>query len=362
MTTTLETLGYDSFFETNRINLGFGDFSVARVTAEHRGIYVVITENGEYSARLSGKLMHVALKREDYPAVGDWVVATKADDTTVSIRGILPRKTVLKRIFGDKNRQGEKTSTQVLGANIDVAFIVEAVGRDYNLNRYERYRTLAESAGIRPVFILNKTDLITIEELDIKLAEIQSRFPQIEIILTSVQSAESIDNLKSVLIAGETYCFLGSSGVGKSSLINMLRETITIKTEAISERTKRGKHVTTNREMYFLPEGGIVIDNPGIREVGLADTSEAVQDTFRTITALAKQCKFQDCTHIHEPGCAIRAAVESGDVQREAYDNFISLKKEADFYEMSEYEKRDKDRRFGKFIKSAKEDLKKFKR
>ena len=361
----IEDLGYDEFFESNRKNLKLGGFSVARVTVEYKGAYKVRNANGEYFAKITGKQIFHALSREDYPAVGDWVAITELNKEQAVIHSILPRKTVIKRKYSSKNE------TQIISTNIDVAFVVESVGRDYNLNRFERYFAIAANGGIKPAIILNKTDLISKEELDLKLAQLKDRFGDIDIILTSTMTNEGLNELKKYITRGKTYCFLGSSGVGKSSLINTLLGEHIIKTEDISLSTGRGKHATTNREMYFLParrslgeggeNGGIVIDNPGMREVGMTDVNEGIDDLFDQITVLAEKCKYIDCTHIREPGCAVLFALQSGVLDEGKYSNYINLKKEAEYYEMTELEKREKDKQFGKFIKKAKKELEKYK-
>ncbi|MDD5589999.1 MAG: ribosome small subunit-dependent GTPase A [Candidatus Portnoybacteria bacterium] len=348
----LEDLGYDIFFESNRKKLKLDNFSVGRVTAEHRGAYKVRSANGEYLARITGKQMFNASSREDYPAVGDWVALHELGEGQAVIRGVLPRKTCVKRKHGGKNE------TQIIATNIDVAFVVESVDRDYNLNRFERYFAIAVAGCIKPAIILNKVDLISKEDLDSKLIEIKNRFNHVDFIFTSTITSEGLDKLKAYIIKGKTYCFLGSSGVGKSSLINKLLGENIIKTEKISVSTDRGRHVTTGREMYFLENGGIVIDNPGMREVGMMDSSVGIDKLFDEITSFAKKCKFVDCTHIHEPGCEVLSALNSGKLDAGKYSNYINLKKENEYYEMTKIEKREKDRQFGKFIKKAKKQLK----
>ncbi len=358
----IEDLGYDTFFESNRKKLKLDSFSVARITAEYRGAYKVINQNGEFLAKITGKQMLDASSREDYPAVGDWVAITELDPDRAVIHGILSRKTIIKRKFGDKNKVGDKTETQVVGTNIDVAYVVESIDRDYNLNRFERYFVIARDGGVRPAIILNKIDLISKEELDSKLDRLKQRFNDINIIATSTVSDEGLDELKKHITYGKTYCFLGSSGVGKSSLINkLLGESGDIKTGDISSYSGRGKHITTSREMYFLKSGGIVIDNPGMREVGMTDMSAGIDSFFDEITALASKCKYVDCTHIHEPGCEVLSALKFGKLDESKYSNYISLKNETEHYEMTKLEKKEKDRQFGKFIKTAKKELKKYK-
>ncbi|TSC52327.1 MAG: ribosome-associated GTPase [Parcubacteria group bacterium LiPW_41] len=355
---TLEDFGYNSFFEEQKNRLGLDAFSVARVISEHREGYKVKNTNGEYFAKVTGKQIFSAVSREDYPAVGDWVVITEIDNEHAVIQSVLPRVTIMKRKHGDKNRTGEKNDIQIIATNIDIAFVIESVDRDYNLNRFERYFAIAENSGVKPAIILNKIDIISKEELDEKMIQLRNRFSSTDIIVTSIVSNEGLDNLRNYITKGKTYCFLGSSGVGKSSLINKLIGENTIKTGDISSYSGRGKHVTTARQMYFLENGGIVIDNPGIREVGMADVGQGIDTFFDEITDLALGCKYKDCTHVHESGCEVISAVNSGKLDKEKYSNYINLKKESEFYEMNDFEKREKDRQFGKFIKRAKKDLK----
>jgi ribosome biogenesis GTPase len=355
MNMELEDLGYNTFFESNRKKLKLDGFSVARVVSEYKGAYKVKNLDGEYFAKITGKRIFNASSREDYPAVGDWVSIKEQDAEWAVIRDILPRQTQIKRKYNNKN------GIQIIATNINVAFIVESIGRDYNLNRFERYFAIANDGGIRPTIILNKIDLISKEELDLKLTQIKNRFKDIDIILTSALVDIGLEKLRSYILPGYTYCFLGSSGVGKSSLINKLIEENAIETNDISFQTDRGKHTTTGREMYFLKNGGIVIDNPGMREVGMANTGKGVNNVFDEITELSKKCKFIDCSHISEPGCGVLLALASNELNVEKYANYINLKKETEFYEMSEVERREKDYKFGKFINKAKKEIKKYK-
>ena len=350
----IEDLGYDSFFESERAKLGLGGFPVARVIVEYKGAYKVKNENGEYLAKVTGKQMFNALSRKDYPAVGDWVSITDLGEGRAVIHKVLPRKTMIERKYSDKNE------TQVIGTNIDVAFAVESIGRDYNLNRFERYFAIAIAGGIKPAIILNKIDLISKEELDLKSAQIKNRFKDVDLILTSTVMDRGLEELRLYIEKGKTYCFLGSSGVGKSSLINKLLGENVIKIEDISLHAGRGRHATTSREMYFLENSGIVIDNPGMREVGMTDAGIGIDSLFDEITELAKGCKYADCTHAHESGCEVLAAIRSGKLDENKYNNYASLKKEAEYYEATDLERRQKDRQFGKFIKTTKDQLKKY--
>jgi ribosome biogenesis GTPase len=352
MSIKLEELGYDSFFESGRQALGLEDYAVARVIAEHRGAYKVKNGAGEYLAEITGKQMFAARSREDYPAVGDWVAITVLEPERAVIHRVLPRKTLLKR------RYGGRSEVQLIAANIDTAFIIESVDRDYNLNRFERYLAIVSDGNIEPVLVLNKIDLVSDEELDSMLSQISKRFKDIDALQTSAIRSDGLGDLAAHILKGKTHCLLGSSGVGKSSIINRLFEKDVIKTGAISQHTSKGKHTTTAREMYFLDNGGILIDNPGMREIGMADSDAGIEDVFDDITALSGNCRFRDCTHMHEPGCVIRKAIDRGELDEERFKNYVRLRKEAEYYEMTELEKREKDRRFGRSIKNWKKQQK----
>ena len=349
----LERLGYNDFFEPKRESLDLTQCSIARVIAEHKGTYRAKNTNGEYLAKITGKHVFNAKRREDFPAVGDWVVITMSDEETAIINEIFKRKTILSKKHN--NRKG----AQIIATNIDVAFIVESVGRDFNLNRFERYLVLINEGNIKPAIILNKVDLISSGELDMEIEQIKERFNDIDIILTSTITEQGLDELFEYIKEGKTYCFLGSSGVGKSSLINKLLGKSKIKTSEISSATGKGKHTTTSREMYFLENGGIVIDNPGTREVGIAEVTNSIENVFDEIHTLSKDCKYADCTHTHESGCAVLRALDNKSLDKDKYLNYIRLKKEAEHYEMDDVEKRGKDRKFGKFIKRSLKELKK---
>lgn len=325
--------------------------TIARVVAEYKEAYRVKSENGEYLARITGKQLFEAVNREDYPAVGDFVVIDELSGGKAVIRQVLPRKTVLKKKYS------KREDNQLIATNIDTAFIVGSPDRDYSLNRFERYLVLARDGGIEPVIIINKTDLISEVELHIKIAEIKKRFGDVEILLTSTVMETGLDALEKYISKGKTYCFLGSSGVGKSTLINKLLGKNDIKTAAISDTTGRGKHTTSAREMYFLKNGGIVIDNPGTREVGMGDLVKGIENVFDEIGLLSQNCRYSDCTHTNEPNCAILAAVEAGILDKDKYTNYQKLRKETEFYKMGEIERRAKDRKFGKFIKKAKNEM-----
>jgi ribosome biogenesis GTPase len=354
----LEDLGYNSFFEKGRNRLELGGFGVARVISESRGSYAIKDGEGEHVGKVTGKQMFSASSREDYPAVGDWVATEKADDENTVIHAVLPRHTILKRKRSDRTREGDRGNVQVIAANVDVAFVVGSVDRDYSPNRFERYFAMAREGGVIPALILNKIDLISKQEIQEKLTELQERLGDIALLPVSTATGEGLAALREYIAKGKTYCFLGSSGVGKSSLINALLGGNTIRTGGIALHSERGTHTTTVRQMHFLEGGGIVIDNPGIREVGLVDAEQGVEESFEDIVALARRCRYPDCTHTREPGCAIIRAVRAGRIDEEKYANYIALRKEASYREMTDAQKREKDRQFGKFLKKMKKGLK----
>ena len=327
----------------------------ARIIAEHKEAYILRSGSTEWSAKITGKMRFTASTREDYPAVGDWVLITPIDKEQAVIREILPRKTMLKR------KSAGKTDVQIIASNIDVAFIVQSPDRDYSLNRFERYFSLAESGGIKPAVVLNKIDLIDDLDLEWRISEIKDRFKGTDIYATSAVTGKGMAELKKDIRKGLTYCFLGSSGVGKSSLINAFMGENLMRTGEISSHTERGKHITSHRQLFVLENGGFLIDNPGMREIGLLDSKTGIKSVFSEIQDLSKRCRFSDCTHTHEPGCAVLKAVKSGDLDKRKYENYIKLIKENEFHTMTRLEKREKDRDFGKFIKKVKKQIKKYK-
>lgn len=351
----LENLGYNDFFEHSRKSLYDSRLTPARIIAEHKELYLIRNEASVLSAKITGKMMFQASSNEDYPTVGDWVLLKVLPEKQAQIHKILARKTVLKR------KSANESESQVLASNIDTAFVVEAPGRDYNLNRFERYFALAKSGKIEAAIILNKTDLISHVELDTLLTEIKKRFKNTKVYATSAITGAGLTDFNEDIDKGSTYCFIGSSGVGKSSIINALLGESLIRTGEISAHADRGKHITTHRELFILENGGLLIDTPGLREVGLLDSRTGIEDVFSEIYDLSSDCRFPDCTHQHEPGCAVLDAVKNQDLDIDKYENYVKLYKEDQYNSMNSLEKREKDRKFGKFIKTSKKDFKKYK-
>ena len=342
-----EELGYDDHFEKSRIEQNLAGFEIGKISTEHKERYGVLTGKGEFEAEITGNMRFTAEGRLDYPAVGDWVALTIYDDLAI-IHQILPRKSVLVR-----QAVGKFADMQVIAANIDFAFIVQSVDRDYNVNRLERYLTICYSGNVEPVIILSKTDLIGDTKLAGMLDKLKSRIADINVIPLSNQTLNGYDTLRTIFSKGKTYCFLGSSGVGKSTIINNLAGKELMKTNTISSSTRKGKHTTNRRELIILGNGAVIIDTPGLREVGIADASDGLENTFDHIIKLSNQCNFSNCTHTHEKGCAVLEAVESGLVSMASYRNYLKMEKERSHFNISIFEKRKKDKAFGKMCKVA---------
>ncbi|MGZ5243610.1 MAG: ribosome small subunit-dependent GTPase A [Bacteroidia bacterium] len=351
---TLEDLGYNDKLEKLRIENNLKGFEIGRVISEHKERYIVKTEKGEFEAEITGNLRFSSNSREDFPAVGDWVAITIHDSDFSIIHSILPRFSVIAR--QDVGKFGE---IQIIATNIDYAFLVQAADRDFNINRLERYLAICNSSKASPIIVLTKIDLIDEQQTFDILEKIKARIHNVPIIAISNESQEGYDKIKAIIKKGKTYCMLGSSGVGKSTLLNNLSGRSVMRTDTISESTNKGKHVTSHRELIILENGGILIDNPGMREVGIADSASGLDITFEKIVRLAQNCKFKDCTHTNEVGCAVIEAVAEGEIDRASYENYLKLERERAHFESSVVERRKKDKEFGKMVKNYKKDIKK---
>ncbi len=345
--TLLEKLGYDTFFHEASTELLTDDFTMARVIEVNKNSYMVSDGSHEMLAELSGKFLFDAEETLDYPTVGDWVAIQALDNYTHAIvHATLPRKTILKR-----KESGKRVEFQLIASNIDIGLIVQSAN-NINRNLLDRYLVMLNEYGIEPLVIISKIDLLTSEELDAVKESLTNLGDQCQFISNNKEMG--IDTLISTLVPKKTYCLLGQSGVGKSSLLNRLLGSSLLEVNTVREKDGKGRHTTVRRQLVCLESGSIFIDTPGMRELGNFDVDQGIDQTFDDFVHYAKQCRFADCSHTHEKGCAVIAAVQDGDIDEERYENFIKLKKESDYYDMSYHEKRQKDKSFGKMIKNYK--------
>lgn len=328
--------------------------AVARVAAVDRDQLVVVDEAGPFRARLAGSFLHRHTRSHELPCVGDWVCLEKPRGADFGvIHTVVERRTALRR-----KAAGSVAEHQMIAANVDGVVIVQSCHVDFNLNRLERYLVMVLEGGADPYVLLTKTDLVDPAVLAEQIAAIRSAGITAPIVTLSNVTRDGMDDLARLLLPARTYCFVGSSGVGKSTLINHLMGREVLATQAVSG-TGEGRHTTVRRELVRLASGALVIDNPGMREFGVVGSESGLGETHAGIGALAAGCRFRDCTHTEEPGCAVREAVESGTISREHFEHYLKLRAEAEFYELSHAERRRKDRDFGRFIKSAKKDFRK---
>lgn len=348
----LEDFGYNEEIEKARIANNCKDFEIGRVIAEHRERYIVKSEKGDIEAEITGNLRFSAEGHEDFPTVGDWVALTIYGDDFSIIHKVLPRFSLISR-----RSTGEFGQKQIIAANVDFALLIQAVNQDFNINRLERYLTICYSSKVNPIVVLTKIDLLNGQTIVDIIESINRRIINVPVIALSNENKEGYEALESVIEKGKTYCMLGSSGVGKSTLLNNLLGRERMKTESISKSTNKGRHTTTHRELIVLDNGGIIIDNPGIREVGIVDTNLGLENTFDKISILSLNCRFSDCTHTNEIGCSVLDALERGEIDKNSYKNYMKIKREKIIFESSVAERRKKDKDFGKMIKNYKKEI-----
>lgn len=321
----LKTLGWNQHFEQHFASYTDPSFIVGRVTLEHKRIYRVMTEGGELLAEISGKMRYQAFDREDYPAIGDWVVMhPRWEEQKATIHAILPRQSKFSR-----KAAGGALEEQIVAANVNTVFLVNALNLDFNLRRIERYLLVTWESGANPVIVLSKADLC--EDIEDKIAEVESIALGVPIFAISSVAHQGLEQLLPYVQVGQTVALLGSSGAGKSSLVNALSNQQLQVVQEVRSGDDRGKHTTTHRELFFLPSGGLMIDTPGMRELQLWDSNEGLADTFKDIQELAERCRFYDCNHTTEPGCAIQTALEDGTLTDKRYQNYVKLQRELAF-------------------------------
>ena len=324
-------------------------FEIARVIAVHKDSYTLSNGVVDVLAELVGKIIFSASSPVDYPAVGDWVLANFYDENSFGIiHEVLSRKSLLKR-----KTPGKKVAFQLIAANIDVAFIVQSLNDNFNLRRLERYLVMVNESHIQPIVLLSKSDLLASEDIATRIDEIQKIMPRLQVIPFSNENETGLSSVKGIMQSGLTYCLLGSSGVGKTTLINNLIGESIYKTKTVSKKESKGRHATTHRQLIKLDFGAMVVDTPGMRELGNFSVDTGLDETFFEIITLSEKCHFNDCTHVEEKGCAVLDAVEKGQLSADRYQNYIKMTKESTYNEMSYLEKRKKDKQFGKLCKTV---------
>jgi ribosome biogenesis GTPase len=343
----LQALGYNDWFATHAAAVLKAGQSVARVMVVDRSTFLVRCERNETVAELSGKFHFAIASGPDRPCVGDWVCIEHSSPTLAIIHGILPRRTFLRR-----KCSGKTVDFQMIASNLDVALIVQSCHYDFNIPRLDRYIVAANEGNIEPVIILSKTDLVATEELAEMTTLIRAAGISAQIVPVSNTTGNGLETIRKLLLPGKTFCLLGSSGVGKSTLVNQLIGKNLLDTKTVSE-TGEGVHTTVRRQLFVLEDGALLIDNPGMREFGLLGTNNAVEGSFADLHELALTCRFSNCTHAKEPGCAIRTAIQNGDLSEGRCQSYLKLMKETEYHDRSYVEKRRKDKDFGRFIKSV---------
>lgn len=337
----LAELGWNEWFEV-RATCRESEH-LARVAAVDRQQLLLVNQTGTFRAKLSGSYLHHHPEPEELPCVGDWVCFQLPPGSDFGvIDSLIERRTSLQR-----KRPGHVIGYQMIAANVDTVIIVQSCHFDFNPKRLERYLVMVAEGGAEPCILLTKTDLVEPALLEEQIATIRKSGISAPVLTLSNLTTEGVHELEELLLPGKTYCFVGSSGVGKSTLINRLTGGEGQATAAVSH-TGEGRHTSVRRELIRLEGGALVIDNPGMREFGVIGAESGIAQSYGDIEALAARCRYNDCTHTDEPECAIREALQEGRLQQEHFEHYRKLLKESAFYEMSYEEKRKKDRAFGK--------------
>jgi len=318
----LTDLGWNSFFEVSYSQYSNEAYSVMRVIRASRGKYIALNEAGEFNCEVSGKFKFETVDRSLFPVVGDWVLASivgKENKAIISV--VLPRKTCLSRKVA-----GKVTEKQVLASNIDTIFIVVGLDLNFNIRRIERFLSIAWDSGAEPVILLNKSDIC--ENSDFLKKEVETIAIGVAVYKISAHTKAGLDDIYKYIQKSKTVAFIGSSGVGKSTIINAITGYNLLKVNDVSELGCRGKHTTTSRELYFIENSGMLIDTPGIREIQTWQDDEGVNNTFSEIEILSTKCKYRDCKHENEPNCAVIEGIKNGIIEKKRFDSYLKLKKE----------------------------------
>lgn len=348
---TLEALGWNEWFASQAVR-GDAQGAAARLAAVDRDQFLLAGTAGFFRARLPGKTLRASADPSVRPCVGDWVwVEKSAQDQFGIVRAIFDRQTCLRR-----KAPGEPIRYQMIAANVDCVIIVQSCHYDFNVNRLKRYLVMVKDGGASPMILLTKVDLLSADALASQVGEIRRAGIAEPVLTLSNVTNEGVDALKHILSPGKTYCFVGSSGVGKSTIINGLLGRDARDTQDVSG-SGEGRHTTVRRELVRLAHGALVVDNPGMREFGILGADDGIEASYPEISELASHCRFRDCTHRSEPGCAVREAVDGGRISTDHFESFVRLTKESAHYEASYAERRKQDRDRGRYFNSVKKEL-----
>jgi ribosome biogenesis GTPase / thiamine phosphate phosphatase len=348
--TNLESLGFDAWFRDRQPEPHQPSCAPARVTAVDRDRYLVRDAEGEVPAEVSGAFRFSVESSLDLPCVGDWACVDLHNDRNLGIvHALFPRKSLLQR-----KTPGKRIDYQLVAANIDVGFLVQSCDANFNLRRLERYLAMVHEAHIEPRMLLTKIDLASQPEVERRISEVRDCNPRLTVHAVSTRDGAGLDELGRMLEAGKTYCLLGSSGVGKTTILNHLAAGRgRFATAEVREFDGKGRHTTARRQLIVLEQGAMLVDTPGMRELGAIGVGAGIEEGFADVVGLASGCRFADCTHTQEVGCALLAAVERGTLSRPRYESYLRLVRESDYHEMSYARRRKQARDFGRMIKSA---------
>lgn len=355
----LEALGWTSVLQNRFKEFSDQGLEPGRVAVEDKHFYLIITPRGEITGQIAGKLLHDAASTAALPKVGDWVaLAPLAGESKAVIHGVLERRTKLCRKV-----PGRETEEQIMVTNVDVAFVVQALDRTFNPRLLQRHLVMVRESGAKPVVVLNKADLCL--DIHAKVAEAKDVAGDAPIVVVSAKTGDGLDSLKQHILPGETSVLIGSSGVGKSTLINDLCGEDLLATGEVRERDSKGRHVTSWRELIALPEGGLVVDTPGMREFQFWAAGGGMLEAFSDLAELATRCHFRECTHTVEKRCAVREAIEAGELSEERFRSYLKLKRELEHLNQAQSQRgrierkrevKRAQRAFNKIKKAAEED------